>query len=96
MTGLQPWLSPWADWLVANAREEVQVTSTFRSYAQQLSLYLTQWASPYPAAPPGRSYHEYGRAFDLKASDGELYRLGSIWQSVGGTWHPSDPIHFQA
>lgn len=96
MTGLEPWLSPYADALLTHARSRVEVTSTYRSIGRQLSLWLTRSMNPYPVAPPGQSYHNYGRAFDLKASPDELAWLGSIWRSWGGTWNPSDAIHFQA
>src|SRR5207247_2068128 len=103
MNGLQPWLAPWGDWLLrvaSNAGFQVRVTSTFRTAGQQARLYRNWLAgrSPYPAAPPGTSFHEYGRAFDLEAGADALSYLGSVWQSVGGTWGGpgGDPIHFQA
>lgn len=78
-----------------------KLTSTYRSYSEQLALYLNRANSPYPAAPPGRSYHQAGRAFDINAPDWVLQRLGAYWESIGGRWggrftsHP-DPIHFEA
>jgi hypothetical protein len=78
----------------------VQVTSTRRTSAEQSALYAAflAGASKYPAAPPGQSYHEYGRAFDLYAEPWVLEELGRVWESVGGTWggRGSDPIHFEA
>lgn len=52
----------------------------------------------YPAAPPGASYHEAGRAFDYLAPDEILAQLGALWQSVGGRWGGCchDNIHFEA
>jgi hypothetical protein len=97
--GLQPWLSPWADQLVA-MYPAAQVTSTYRTYTQQAMLYRRYLAgqSIYPAAPPGRSLHQYGRAFDLVAPAAILQQLGRIWESWGGTWggRGNDPIHFEA
>jgi len=95
--GLQPWLSPYADWLVSRA-PEVHVTSTYRSYSAQLQLWLTRSTNPFPVAPPGRSYHEYGRAFDVVGPPATLYALGAVWERMGGTWggRIGDPIHFQA
>jgi len=44
--------------------------------------------------------HEVGLAFDLARpgtrphNDEELAALGSLWNSWGGSWHGSDPVHF--
>lgn len=96
LSGLVPWLQPYARELLRHGSAQVRVTSTFRSYSEQLKLWLNRSRNPYPVAPPGRSYHGLGRAFDLDASPAELYRLGAIWKSWGGTWSPTDKIHFQA
>jgi uncharacterized protein YcbK (DUF882 family) len=96
LTGLAPWLRPYGEWLLQQAGGPVTVTSVYRSYSEQLHLWLNRSRNPYPVAPPGRSYHQYGRAFDLAASPAELHRLGAIWRAIGGTWSPSDAIHFQA
>jgi uncharacterized protein YcbK (DUF882 family) len=97
MTGLTPWLSPYADALLALASpQRVQVTSTYRSYSEQLQLWRNRSSNPYPVAPPGRSWHQYGRAFDLSANPELLRQLGAVWRSWGGTWNESDVIHFQA
>lgn len=101
-SGLENWLRPYADYLLAVARYwglAPRVTSTRRSTAQQTRLYLDyiNGRSPFPAAPPGKSYHEYGRAFDLKlANDVGYSELGQLWQRMGGRWYASDPIHFEA
>lgn len=102
--GLQPWLQPYADYLlrvaIANGLR-VSVTSVFRSIQKQDVLYqrYQRGLSDIPAAPPGRSWHNYGLAFDLVV-DGD-YRgssqtaLGRFWQSMGGVWGGSrDPVHF--
>lgn len=99
---LQPWLAPYAKWLVALGGAQVQVTSTYRSMAQQTELYRRYRAgqSKYPAAPPGASYHNYGRAFDIVGPPNVLAYLGAVWEQMGGTWGgrygSPDPIHFQA
>src|SRR5437660_1240728 len=93
--GLEPWLRPWAEWLILHYPSAI-VTSTYRSYTEQLELWLTRFNNPFPVAPPGQSYHEYGRAFDLSAPPEVLEQLGRIWIQVGGGWSESDPIHFQA
>lgn len=97
MTGLVSWLAPWAEALLQLYRAyNPQVTSTYRSFTDQLNLYLTRATNPYPVAPPGASYHNYGRAFDVKADLNVLYAMGATWKSWGGQWYTSDPIHFQA
>ncbi|MGH8566960.1 MAG: D-alanyl-D-alanine carboxypeptidase family protein [Gammaproteobacteria bacterium] len=93
--GLQPWLRPYAEALVGHGRG-VTVTSVFRSWTDQLRLWHTRERNPFPVAPPGYSYHQYGRAFDVIGPSSELAWLGRVWQSWGGTWSTSDPIHFQA
>ena len=95
LNGLQPWLRPYAAWLLSLYPAAV-VTSTYRSYSDQLRLWLTRSSNPYPVAPPGSSYHQYGRAFDVDAPPQILAQLGQAWIRIGGTWHASDRIHFQA
>ncbi len=95
LAGLQPWLRPYAAYLLRLYPRAV-VTSTYRSYTEQLQLYLNRSSNPYPVAPPGQSWHQYGRAFDVDAPANILRQLGSVWISWGGTWSTRDPIHFQA
>jgi len=89
---------PWARRLVDSFG--ASVSSTYRTHSQQAELYRRYLAglTDYPAAPPGQSYHEYGRAFDVVAPWYILRRMGQVWESWGGTWggHFRDPIHFQA
>lgn len=94
-SGLQPWLRPWADYLLRYF-PQLKVTNTYRSYTEQLKLWNNRHNNPYPVAPPGKSYHEYGRAWDMVGPPDQLARAGSIWRSWGGTWFERDPIHFQA
>jgi D-alanyl-D-alanine carboxypeptidase-like protein len=99
LAGLEPWLAPWAAWL-HSLYPYAQITSTRRSYQEQSALYdaYVRGASRYPAAPPGRSMHEYGRAWDMEAPEWALVQLGQIWERVGGRWggRLGDPIHFEA
>lgn len=72
-----------------------------RSSSEQLELYERSLlgGSPYPAAPPGRSLHEQGRAFDMVGPPQLLAAFGRVWESWGGRWggrDGSDPIHFEA
>jgi len=94
--GLQPWLRPWAEELMRVAGSGLKVTSVYRSYTEQMHLYLTRWTNPFPVAPPGQSYHNHGRAWDMVGDQARLAYAGAVWNSWGGTWSPSDPIHFQA
>lgn len=92
-------------WLRAKGWQPV-VTSVLRSYATQKRLYRRAQSgrSPYPAARPGTSMHEYGRAFDVDLVLPEpqkrqaLAEAGAMWESVGGRWGGRfrDPIHFEA
>jgi hypothetical protein len=98
ISDLEPWLVPWARWLLS-LWPSAQVTSTRRTLYEQSQLYAAflAGASRYPAAPPGQSLHEYGRAFDLIAEPQVLEQLGRVWTYVGGTWGGAgDPIHFEA
>ncbi len=77
-----------------------QITSTLRSYAEQKRLYSRYLAglSPYPAAPPGHSAHEYGWAFDIVVSPLDaLADVGAYWEQQGGVWggRIGDDVHFE-
>jgi len=75
-----------------------RITSTRRTFAAQDRLYRRwqQGLSPFPAAPPGYSEHEFGYAFDLVVTPFEaLSDVGYTWQSWGGLWPGAkDPVHF--
>lgn len=80
------------------------VTSARRTRHEQAKLrqrFLDGKSAIY-AAPPGHSMHELGLAFDVARmnqnplTDEVLAQAGSLWQSIGGVWHPSDPVHFEA
>lgn len=85
------------------------LTSTRRTYAQQVELYskyLRAQAAgehPYLTAKPGTSQHERGLAADIaragvKPYDDELlHQAGKVWRAHGFTWGgDADPIHFGA
>lgn len=85
------------------------VSSARRSRADQYRLYQNFLAgrSKIPAAPPGRSLHEHGLAFDMHRlgidpfTDPLLNFLGEIWTGMGGIYGGqwgggADPVHFQA
>lgn len=102
--GLVPGLRPWASGLFAVAARyglRPRVSSTFRSNRQQAHLYqkFLRGESEFPAAPPGRSLHNFGHAFDLIVKDESSQRwLGEVWESWGGRWGGRfrDPIHFDS
>jgi len=96
---LHPELQPYATWLYRVAEYYglgPKVTSTYRSYATQARLYnrYLSGESPYPAAPPGRSLHNRGLAFDMVVKEQEW--LGNVWENIGGRWGGRfrDPVHF--
>lgn len=102
-TGLHPEFVPWATWLVAVAQASGYgpvVTSAYRTRRDQERLYrrYQQGLSPYPAARPGTSRHEYGLAIDIDTPTDRsvLPQLGALWQRYGGRWYASDPVHFEA
>lgn len=104
---LQPWLIPYAKYLVAIGKHydgRLIVTSARRSSRKQAELYRNYISgkSRIPAAPPGRSLHEYGLSFDVARigvdplGDPLLNFLGGLWESWGGRWGGErDPVHFQ-
>jgi D-alanyl-D-alanine carboxypeptidase len=100
--GLHPQLIPYAETLVAWMRSmdpSTSVTSVRRSSTEQARLYRRYLAgvSQYPVAPPGRSKHEHGLAFDVVARPATLAAAGRVWESWGGRWGGrfDDDIHFE-
>jgi len=85
--------------LALGANLSPQITSTVRSIYKQATLYERrqhgQW--PYPVAPPGRSAHNWGWAFDMTVRPYDaLWDLGAVWEDSGYTWgRDSDPVHFE-
>ncbi len=100
---LEHWLVRPAMWLYGHAQQQGMnpiITSVRRTYAQQAQLYRNylRGRSALPAAPPGYSFHEIGRAFDMQC---EPYpsanaQLGAIWNRMGGVWSSTDPVHYEA
>jgi D-alanyl-D-alanine carboxypeptidase-like protein len=98
---LQEYIQPYAYELMRLAQPYgAQVTSVLRTTDEQRALYQTylRGGSRYPAAPPGHSMHERGRAFDVSAPAWVLYQMGRLWEWWGGRWggRGGDPIHFEA
>ena len=107
LKNLNPGLTPYAKYLYAIGKYYdplLVVTSGYRSAAKQSQLYdrYIRGESKIPAAPPGRSLHGYGLAFDLARigknpfGDPLLAWLGQVWESWGGRYGgQADPVHFQ-
>src|SRR5262245_3625529 len=103
LSGLHPVLRRAAVALFSVAAEaglRPQITSTRRSVKEQARLYRDYLSgrSRYPAAPPGRSSHARGLAFDMTVTPrSALTELGQLWERIGGTWGGRfrDPIHFE-
>jgi len=101
---LQPWLYPYADYLVRSAEASgfgpVSINSVYRSRQKQAVLYdrFLRGLSAYPVAPPGYSLHEHRLAFDINVRQGsgspEQAALGAFWNQMGGLWSPRDRVHF--
>jgi len=104
---LHPQLVPFARALYDYGKQfdgRLVVTSARRSYRKQAELYdrYRRGLSPIPAAPPGRSLHGHGLAFDLARigidplDDSLLNWLGQVWTHWGGRHGGErDPVHFQ-
>ncbi len=106
LRSLQPWLQPWAFWIFNYGKSldpKLVVTSARRDYWKQYRLYMDYLSgkSAIPAAPPGRSKHQLGEAFDLASvgvdpfEDWVLPILGYWWAYYGGLYGGlKDPVHF--
>jgi len=100
-------LSPWAKYLYRLGKQydsKLVVTSAYRSPAKQARLYeaYKRGESDIPAAPPGRSLHQFGLAWDMARlgidpiGDPLLAWLGAVWEHWGGRYGGiRDPVHFQ-
>lgn len=113
LRALQPNVEPLARAFIrylATRGIAAQVTSTRRDPDVQRQLYADYLAgrSRYPAAPPGRSTHATGIAFDMilngkspgavpgARAPWEYQFAGAVWKRLGLTWGGDfhDPIHF--
>jgi len=74
------------------------ITSTVRSFGEQLRLWLRFKAgsSKFPAAPPGKSTHQLGIAVDLVPKDpSALDDVVTLMTRHGFKWAgPRDRVHF--
>lgn len=106
LSTLQPALQPWAQWIFRYGQSidgKLVVTSARRSWAAQFKLYsrYLRGESALPAAPPGKSAHQLGWAFDMARvgvnplDDWLLMWLGKWWTYYGGLHGGArDPVHF--
>lgn len=96
--GLVPALIPYAQALFVAADRaglRPRVTSVRRTSTQQAVLYqrFLRGLSTLPAAPPGKSLHEKGLAFDMVTDHPAA--VGAEWNRIGGHWSPRDYVHFE-
>lgn len=94
-----PWRA-WCEWAIAELDRRgfsPHIVSGRRSSAEQLVLYQNFIAgrSRLPAAPPGRSAHEYGLAIDVWAGDGRQAQMMALLKSWGAELVAGDPPHAQ-
>ena len=78
--------------------QSVRVNSAYRTYEKQAELYADWVAgrSKYPAAPPGSSSHESGRAVDVDLATAEaMDRMGILARYGLSRPVRGDPIHIQ-
>lgn len=111
LRSLNPRVRPIAEWFLrylASIGIKAMVTSARRDKAQQAKLYADYRAgrAAFPAAPPGKSTHAAGIAFDLRLANlappasppypWQYQTAGELWESLGLTWGGrfGDPIHF--
>ena len=77
---------------------ELVITSTFRTRAEQQSLFdqFQLGVRSFPVARPGTSRHEFGLAIDgVAIPPSRRPELVDIMRSVGFRWAgPSDTVHF--
>ena len=104
---LHPHLVPWARELYRYGKlldGRLVVTSARRSSRKQAQLYADYKSgkSLIPAAPPGKSLHQYGLAFDMARlgedplTDPLLNWLGRVWEHWGGRYGDRrDPVHYE-
>lgn len=111
--GLDPQLivrAEWLLWATGRAGFPTRISSGYRSTAKQRVLYdaWIRGESPYPAAKPGTSLHELGKAFDVvwvktgtrepwQGAWAALGQYAETWLGLqwGGNFSTPDPIHFQ-
>jgi len=78
---------------------KVQVTSGYRSIAEQRRLFERRQRGehPLPVATPGCSQHNYGRAIDAVVTPDASSFLDGLARAFGLEWAgPADPVHFGA
>ena len=95
----EPWRQ-WCDWMLTYLDQrgfDPIVTSGRRTYGEQQRLYSAYLAgrSSLPAAPPGRSAHNYGLAIDVWAGNGQQGAMMNVLRSFGGELVAGDAPHVQ-
>lgn len=104
LNGLYPPWKDWCSWCLNELKRRGYsgtVTSGVRSSTKQRQLYLdyVNGRSSLPAAPPGRSAHEYGLAIDFVVDQGkdsaQQRAAMALLQSWGGELVANDIVHVQ-
>jgi hypothetical protein len=100
LIGLNEYWARWVTYALGEADRaglSPTVTSGLRSRSEQARLYADYVAGRrrLPAAPPGRSAHEYGLAVDVVSSNGKQSALIALFKRLGAETVSGDPPHFQ-
>lgn len=102
LPGLHPAVRERVQAALETAQDEgirVTITSTLRDSRKQAALYkawLDRGRTGLPAAPPGRSTHEFGYGVDaVVAPASALPRFVAIMECMGMIWAGrADPVHW--
>jgi len=98
LRGMDSRVRPYAEYALSLAHANgifPQVTSTYRSWEEQIAL-RSRWErgeSQWPANAPGDSAHNYGWAFDSVVPDHEMPLWAAIRSYVGFRVPGGDIIH---
>lgn len=105
LAGLYPEWAAWCRWVMDELKRRGfsgTITSGKRSSVEQSRLYqayLDRGRTGLPAAPPGRSAHEYGLAIDFVVDQGKTSpqqrQVIALLKSWGAETVSNDPVHFQ-
>jgi hypothetical protein len=100
LAGLDANWRRWCDWALAELDRrgfEPTVVSGLRTIGEQQRLYAAWLAgrSRLPAAPPGRSAHNFGLAIDVWAGNGQQAAMMRLLESWGAELVPGDDPHIQ-
>ena len=77
---------------------KLRINSAMRSFEKQQELYdaYISGKSKFPAAKPGTSLHESGRAIDIEQGKNDAVAIASLIKQGLSQPIKNDPVHFQA